>query len=76
MAGPPPSDEIVYQMMHKDDSRVPTVIASGVTMAVIASAAVALRLASRRLARVKMGADDWCIVASLVSVEELFGRLV
>ena len=76
MAGPPPSEEIAYQMMHKDDSRVPTVIASGVSMAVIASAAVALRLGSRRLARVKLGADDWCIVASLVSLETLSEHLI
>ena len=59
--------EIADQSMHKDDNKVANIITCGVLMGLIAITAVALRFLSRRIARTKIGADDWCIVTGLVS---------
>lgn len=45
----------------------PTVVGLGVSMPLLAAVAVALRLEARRIKRVRLGADDYTIIAALVS---------
>lgn len=67
-----PSDvanAIAYQVKHVDDNAIPGIIAAIVVCTVIAYMAVALRLFSRRLIRAPWKADDWTLIASVVSKE-------
>ncbi|KAI4178411.1 MAG: hypothetical protein LQ346_007459 [Caloplaca aetnensis] len=44
----------------------PTVVGLGVSMPLLAAVAVALRLEARRIKRVRLGADDYTIIAALI----------
>lgn len=59
--------DILYQKEHIHDNRVPSLVASNVVCFGIACIAVFLRFISRKVAKVKYEADDWFIVAGLVS---------
>lgn len=66
MAAPSPA-EIHYQMEHIHESKVADIIASHVICFVLACIAVVLRFTSRRIGKNAIKADDWFIVAALVS---------
>ena len=58
---------LAYQKLHSNESRQTLIIAISTISIIIAYAAVSLRYKSRRLKKVPLGPDDWCIGASLVS---------
>ena len=60
------ADDASYQLAHIKESRVPSLITSGVICLSAAYVAVTLRCISRRLAHARFGADDWCMVLGLV----------
>ena len=60
--------DIEYQFSHYHQSRVGGLIAGVVIMLVVTTAAVALRLLSRRAKRVHLGADDYIAIIGLVMV--------
>ena len=62
----PSAAEIAYQTAHSSDDRRPTVIVPNIVCPIAAYVAVLLRFESRRIARTKLRADDWWIVAGLV----------
>lgn len=66
MATLPPPSEILYQKEHINESRVPTLLGSGITCLGLAVIAVVLRFISRRLGRIKYEYDDWLIIPGLV----------
>ena len=61
------SANVEYQLAHKNQTRVPALIASGAICLSAAYASVILRFTSRRLSRTAIKADDWAIVLGLVS---------
>ena len=62
------SSEIQYQLNHINDDKSGQMVSSQVCGMVIAFAAVALRLVSRRVGRVPILADDYMIVIALVGL--------
>ncbi|MCJ1455501.1 hypothetical protein MMC28_005856 [Mycoblastus sanguinarius] len=62
----PSAAEIAYQTAHSSDDRRPTVIVPNIVCPIAAYVAVLLRFESRRIARTKLRADDWWIVAGLI----------
>lgn len=66
MTAPSPA-EIHYQMEHIHESKASNIIASHVICFVLACIAVVLRFISRRIGKNAIQADDWFIVAALVS---------
>ena len=65
MASIPPS-ELAYQEQHIDQNRGPMTIGVCSMFLVLAFGAVAARLASRRISRVRLGSDDYLILVALV----------
>ena len=59
--------EIHHQQDHINDNAVPTIIAANVVCFSLAFVAVALRFVCRKVSKIKYEADDWLILASLVS---------
>lgn len=55
-----------YQKAHLNDDKKTEIIAPTVIFLVIASAAVFLRYKSRRVSRLRLEADDWCVGLGLV----------
>lgn len=65
MAQPLPS-EIAYEKAHVNQSRqIDIAVSNGICLG-IAYIALLLRFLSRRLARTKIGADDWWALIALV----------
>jgi len=62
----PSPAEVLYEQQHITDNRAPTVIAADVVCFSLACIAVCMRLASRRIAKIKYMADDWLIIGALV----------
>ncbi len=60
-----PTSEIVYQTAHLADDRQANLIVSSALCLAFAYMAVALRFASRRVARNTIGPDDYAILAGL-----------
>ena len=58
--------DIDYQLSHYYDSKAGSLIAGTVVMLVASTAAVVLRLLSRRLKGTKLGADDYMAIAGIV----------
>ena len=77
MTTPSPA-EIHWQKEHIHDNKGPDIIASHVICFVLACIAVTLRFISRRLVKNAIQADDWFIVAALVSqaLSMLIGALL
>ena len=48
-------------------SRTPEIYGSTITLTIVATAAVGLRLASRRISSATYWWDDWAIIVALVS---------
>ena len=67
MPGPPSPAEIQYELAHIHDNRAPSIVASSVICIALATIAVILRLLARRLGKVKILADDYMMVFTLVS---------
>lgn len=63
----PTPAEIQYMEKHIGDDMVPAILAVHVICTVAAYIGVAMRLVSRYIQRAGIKADDWSIVASLVS---------
>lgn len=61
------TNDVAYQLAHREETRVPSLILSGAICLAAAYMAVVLRLISRRLVRSPLAADDWCMVLGLVS---------
>lgn len=57
-----------YQKAHLSDNKETEIIAPTVIFLVIAYTAVFLRYKSRRIARLTLEADDWCIGIGLVRI--------
>lgn len=55
-----------YQKAHLSDNKKAEIIAPTVIFLTIAYTAVFLRYKSRRIARITLEADDWCIGLALV----------
>ena len=62
-----PPAEAQYQLDHINQSRVHDIVSSHIACLVIAVAAIILRFISRRMSKTAIKADDWMIVAALVS---------
>lgn len=58
-----------YQTKHINDDRGPEILASIITLAVMATLAVTLRLACRRYTKIAMAWDDYIIILGLVREE-------
>lgn len=68
MAQPSPA-QIKYMEEHRNDDRAPNIVICGSICLATAATAVVLRLMSRRLTGLKLGADDFLIVVSLVYLQ-------
>lgn len=55
-----------YQTAHISDNKKTEIIAPSVIFLIIAYTALFLRYKSRRVSRLKLEADDWCVGLSLV----------
>jgi hypothetical protein len=55
---------------HGQASTAPTISIPAVAFAVISPLIVAVRFWSRMRLHTKLGADDWCILAALVSIHD------
>lgn len=62
-----PPAEAAYQLAHIDESRVSDIVVSHIICLVIATVAIVMRFVSRKLNKTAIQADDWMIVAALVS---------
>jgi hypothetical protein len=62
----PTEADIAYMMAHLDDDRRPNYIAANAICIGFAILAVVLRFVSRLMAGVRLGWDDYTIVASLI----------
>ena len=60
-------ESLVYQEAHTEDTRVDRIIGSAIVCLVIAYSSVLLRFLARRIGRSSLQADDWWMLASLVS---------
>lgn len=58
--------QIAYQTAHIDDDRRPDVLATGITMALVATTAVTVRFICRRHMKVAISYDDYFILLALV----------
>ncbi|KAI9818703.1 MAG: hypothetical protein M1832_004179 [Thelocarpon impressellum] len=67
------AEELRYQQLHFHDNRTPAVIAGCIILISTATLTVGLRLASRRMGGMQWKADDYTIVAALVThVQSLY----
>lgn len=57
-------EEAAYQLAHLSDSKAPSIIASVVVLAVLATIAIGLRLLIRWRTKVGYGADDYLIIVA------------
>ncbi len=62
-------EELAYQMANIKDNRAPQILASGIVLAVLATLAVALRLACRRFTKIVISWDDYLIIIGLVRID-------
>ena len=69
-----PPAEAQYQLYHINESRVQDIVSSHVACLVIAVFAIILRFISRRMSKTSIKADDWMIVAALVSGNMAMGH--
>ena len=60
-------EEAAYQLAHLDDTKAPSIIASVVILALLATIAVGIRLVIRWRTRVGFGPDDYTVVLAGVS---------
>ena len=65
----PDAGQIEYMEVHKGDDLRRAVITADSLCVVAAYTGVAMRMISRRLVRAGYKADDWLILAGLVSIE-------
>ena len=63
------TESLVYQLAHTEDTRVNRIVGSAIFCLVIAYISVLLRFIARRIGRSSLQADDWWMLASLVSKE-------
>ncbi|KAL9607133.1 MAG: hypothetical protein Q9167_007926 [Letrouitia subvulpina] len=69
--------DIKYQIAHIRDDRSQDIIVSHGICITLAAIAIILRFISRKLGKVRIGADDWMIVAAFVfEVGEVIGGLI
>lgn len=54
-----------------DQYTKPVLVGNGVAFTVLPIIVVSLRFYARRVARVAVGIDDWCIVVALVNIQAL-----
>ena len=59
--------DIQYQLAHLSDSRVSNIKISVAICLPASCLAVILRFVSRRIGKIPLKADDWCILVALVS---------
>ena len=62
-------EELAYQMANIKDNRAPQILASGIVLAVLATVAVAFRLACRRFTKIVISWDDYLIIIGLVRID-------
>lgn len=62
----PTQAELAYMEEHIDDNKIPSIVVANVVCGLAAYSAVGVRLYARRLSGVKLGRDDYCIMAALV----------
>ena len=67
MATVPTPAEVKYQQEHIEENRVANLIAANAACLTLAFIFVGLRFYSRWMRRIKCEADDWLVVAGLVS---------
>ena len=60
--------EIQYEIEHVHDDRSKEMIAAFSVMMILACAAVALRIIARHILNLGLKADDYSIIAALVSI--------
>ncbi|KAI9852707.1 MAG: hypothetical protein M1838_005902 [Thelocarpon superellum] len=70
------SPDASYQLSHLNESRQGSLMAVNISMVIISTAAVALRLLARRLARVGLSWDDYIILAAQALAYACFGVLI
>ena len=63
-----PPDQAQYQMAHINDSKKVTILTAYIISVSISLLAVIMRFVSRRVGRIKYGADDWTMLAALVLI--------
>ena len=68
MSLPTPA-QIDYMQQHRNDTKVPKILGVNIALLIIASLAIALRFFSRYVHAGQIGADDWIILVSLVTVD-------
>ena len=68
--------EIQYMEEHIHDNKVPNVIVTIAICLSIAYIAVGLRLYARHITGVRLGGDDYWIIAALVRVSSLVNLLI
>ena len=76
MSRTPTASDIAYMKEHIDDSRSTAMIVTSVICGTIACIAVVLRVIGRRLAQLKLKADDWWMIISLVYRPNVLGCLL
>lgn len=62
----PTKAELTYMEEHIGDNKVPSIVVANVVCGLAAYSAVGVRLYARRSSGVKLGRDDYCIMAALV----------
>ena len=62
-------EELAYQMANIKDNRGPDILASAIVLAVLATVAVAFRLACRRFTKIAISWDDYLIIIGLVRID-------
>ena len=60
-------EEVAYERAHWNEDKGPAMIAGGIVLIGFATVAVILRLMARKMKRLPWMADDYFIVAALVS---------
>ena len=59
-------DQLQNQLLHIHDNRAPQMVATTISFMIVSTISVFLRIISRRLQGLRLGADDYMIVVSLV----------
>ena len=62
-----PPAEAQYQLDHVHESRVRDIVSAHISCFTILAVAIILRFIARRMSKTSIKADDWMIVAALVS---------
>ena len=58
--------QLQEQLAHIDDDRAPGMLGAAIAFLVVTIAVTSLRLSSRRIQGLKLGADDYMVVVSMV----------